>query len=161
MRLSWLGIERRHWTLIVFYLASLGIFGCGKGQGTVKGKVLVGDKPVPFGQITFIVPDQQPQHATIKDGSYEAPGVPAGTAKVVVQCPKPRPVDPSRSMDPGGPKMPDQQRKKIEEYQKRNQAAEQELEKWVEIPKKYTSVDTTPLTFEVKAGENEFPIKME
>ena len=136
-------------------LASLAVVGCARPTGTVQGKVQMGDQTIVSGRVTFVVGTEQ-QHAIIqRDGSYQAREVPVGTAKVLVSSPQPRPGNMGR-MDPAArEKMSPEQRKQMEERQKQEQEA---LDKWVEIPRRYSDPRGTPLTLDVKAGENQFPI---
>jgi hypothetical protein len=118
----------------------------------------MGDHTIGSGRVTFVIGTEQ-QHATIKpDGSYQAREVPVGTAKVLVSSPKPMPRNMGQMMDPAErEKMSPERRKQMDEHFKQEQAA---LDKWVKIPPKYSDPRGTPLTFDVKPGENEFPIKI-
>jgi hypothetical protein len=156
----------RRWSPCLLALAALTCLGCGKGQGTVKGKVQLGDKPIVMGQVTFVVQDYQPQHGRINaDGSYEVTGVPVGTAKVMVSSPKTVTVKFDRAKMMQKDKFSEEERKKMkeqmEEMQKSGDPRDKTPDNWVEIPKKYRDPDKTPLTFEVKRGDNEYSIRME
>jgi hypothetical protein len=62
--------------------------GCGGGRGSVSGKVLFKDKPLPGGTVIFIHPSKGSFTATIQpDGGYKVDNVPGGTMKVAISGP--------------------------------------------------------------------------
>jgi hypothetical protein len=73
-------------TIIVCLMLST-IGGCG-GRGSLSGKVLLKDKPLPGGTVIFIHPGKGSFTATIQaDGGYKIDNLPSGTVKVAVTGP--------------------------------------------------------------------------
>jgi hypothetical protein len=141
-----------------FCLALLAATGCGKSNGNLKGTVKKGDKPIMTGDLTFHIGKEE-INVPIKDGAYEAKGLPLGEATITVNSPKPQTqagagagfVPPGK--DTGGV---------AKEMEKKQKEQEKLLKQWVEIPEKYKDQAKTPLKTEIKKGDNpDFDIKLE
>jgi hypothetical protein len=134
-------------------LVTLAVVGCGKGSGTVSGKVTLDGKPVPGGSINFACLNEDGQIQTArsgsidKDGSYRVPKIPEGPVKIAIQGP-PHGVPPEflKKMRFSGPSP----RLSI-------RIAEREP---VEIPNRYTDAKTTDLTYTVVRGNQEHDIAL-
>jgi hypothetical protein len=136
-------------------LAGLSLLaGCGGGGGLdsgakneVNGKVTLGDKPVG-GQVVFVYPDGKEAISPIAaDGSYLMPDPPTGLAKVYI---KPLggaggPKGVPKGVPKGAPEMP---------------AEGPGGPAGVAPPRKYQSVATSGLSFEVKTGKQTFNIPL-
>jgi hypothetical protein len=122
--------------------------GCGSGGvGVISGKVTVEGKPLKKGSIHFLseVGNRDAFTASISDGTYRIPDVPAGPAKVYISTPPEQP-DPETGPKGGDllppPKLTTGPRPKSP------------------IPEKYLSADTSELSLTVKKGENTFDVNM-
>jgi hypothetical protein len=119
--------------------------GCGPGKGNVSGKVYLDGKEVPGGYVNFF---PEGENATARsspiaaDGSYAVSGVPLGKARISVQG-----VFGSEQLHnmktPQGLDMPRSNRQTI--Y----------------VPTKYSTVEQSGLTFEVKPGSQSYDIQLE
>jgi hypothetical protein len=70
--------------------AVLAAVGCGGGTADVSGKVSFKGKPVVFGTVVVIGPDNLPKSGAIQpDGTYRVRGVKPGTAQLAVSSPLP------------------------------------------------------------------------
>src|SRR5205085_628371 len=86
MRLSSWGSPGR-WLGALALVVGLAVVGCGGkgGTGTVSGKVTYKGAPLKGGRVGFATANKQNVVADIgEDGSYTAPDVPTGPAKVTV-----------------------------------------------------------------------------
>src|SRR5262245_57422987 len=65
--------------------------GCGPGRGSLSGKVTCqGKGPLRLGTVSVLGGDGVIHNGNIKeDGTFEVPGIAAGTVKVAVSCPDP------------------------------------------------------------------------
>jgi len=100
-------------TVAVAFLLLLGLGGCGKGQGTVSGKVTLEGKALKFGSVLMVGEDQVRYSADIeRDGSYRIENVPFGNVQVAVYSvdPKEQNVPKFKNDRPGklGAKVPNQ-----------------------------------------------------
>lgn len=69
----------------------LGLVACGKGQGTVSGKVTLDGKVLKFGSVLMVGDDQVRYSAAIdRDGTYRIENVPFGNVQVAVNSVDPR-----------------------------------------------------------------------
>jgi hypothetical protein len=99
----------------VSLIACLGLvlsaLGCGGGGGhaadhTVKGKVTLGGKPLPGGEVQFYGGSNFKEASPVglinpADGTYSIPNPPTGNVKVVVRAP----TQPSNPKDPKPPEV--------------------------------------------------------
>lgn len=134
--------------------AALWTSGCGGGglpegaSGTVGGKVTYNGQPVPTGcVVSFIGPKGiTGSGATDSGGTYrismrDGDKVLAGSYKVSVSPPQAAPLS-------------------DEEAMKASMEGKPTVKEVKEVPEKYRSPESSPLTFEVKAGANTFDIDM-
>jgi hypothetical protein len=67
-----------------------GATGCGGSYTDVTGKVTYRDRPVVYGTVSVIGPDQKTYYGVInQDGTFTVPRVPAGAVKIGVYSPDP------------------------------------------------------------------------
>jgi hypothetical protein len=128
--------------LAVLSLAAVGM-GCGSGKGGAKvsGTVKYKGKPLPSGTVTFFDAKKEiVGSSAIKDGSYAVEGVPPGKMMVSVTTPPAVKVDPRHPPPkdmPGEPPLP-----------------------VMPIPAQYGNPEQSGLTYDVKAGNQDFPIEL-
>ncbi len=127
--------------------------GCGSPKGTVSGKVTFKGQPLPGGTISFVPEKGGAVTADIQeDGSFTAPNVPTGPAKITVETMSVRPqaesgvkpmTPPPDAIPPGiDPKnLPPAMRAKTQE------------KKFVPIPEGYGDPEKSELTYTVKSGK--------
>jgi hypothetical protein len=128
--------------------------GCGPPErAVVKGKVSYGGEPLPAGTVMFWGADNASATAMIeKDGSYVINDAPLGDVKITVTTPKfpPGHLEMMKRMK-SGPAVaesvdPNDASKKIS-------IMGNIPDKIVDVPPKYTAVETSGLTYTVKSGE--------
>jgi hypothetical protein len=147
--------------IIIVALAPLAACGCGKGTGTVSGKVFYKDKPLKGGSVVFLKADGQSEWAQIsEDGSYMFPKpIPTGTVKVGVDNtalrpplarPGMTPAKPHKYSPPPGEKNPNEQPDPEEMYKR-----------YTPIPDKYVDPKESGKTYDVKSGAQEYDIKLD
>ena len=137
---------KRTFAVLCLISAALCIQGCGQKMGGVKGTVSIGDKTLAMGTVTFISSgeDKKPYQTAIKeDGTFSISGVPVGEVKVVVV-----------STDPA--KKPKSDRTKdTKGADDEGRGGGKGDAKWIEVPKIYGDLKTTPLVFTIKDGSEE------
>ncbi len=138
------------------FAAVLSQAGCGpdyKARAVVRGKVSFGSGAVNAGTVSFVSSDNRTGSAEIVKGKYEMNDAPIGDVKIIITIP-PNYI--------GGIKL----NKRPENIQgmpsdmggdESNKGAPG---KATPVPDKYTKVETTPLTYTVIKGEQEYDIKM-
>jgi len=133
-------------------LLALGVAGCGGGgTGTVTGKLTSHGQPLKGGNMTFVSADGRSFLATIgEDGSYTVDNVPVGEAKITVETESLKrqarlPMG-KRPADAPGPKQTD---------------PAEAAKHYVKIDPKYAQAELSPLTYTVKAGKQEYDIKLD
>ena len=133
----WGSTMHRRWGLGLTVLAmAFLIVGCGSG-GNVSGKVYLGEKPLTKGMVYFTGKGNVVVSGDIQsDGSYSVVGVPVGNAKITVSK---------------GPSFVSTDPKATKESKKDAKDA---------IAPKYLDAKKTPLSFDVKGGDNSFDIKL-
>jgi len=135
------------WILLVFFVG-FALPGCGGRMGTVKGKVLISGRPMPNGTVAFVSADGQSVDTSEIDaeGNYTMRRAPVGPVKisVIVSPPSNIPSPNMKMGDKGG-------RIKSETAGK----------KFVPVPERYRSSETTPLTYTVTSGEQSHNVEIE
>jgi hypothetical protein len=137
-------ISRRHTIALLFGVAVASLAGCGgekKKTNIVRGKVTFNGKEVPNGTITFFPESGPTASGEIQpDGSYtlttykSGDGAIEGPYKVVIVAQQDQSSRLPEDRNPLPPTI---------------------------VPDKYTSIATTDLRAEVKAGENTFDFHLE
>jgi len=126
---------RRAVGVLLLVGAALALAGCkGKPTGSVSGKVTYKGQPLTTGEVQFYAPEKGAGAGGKLDGSgnYTLQGaIDVGTYKVYVQPPVPEQLPPGTPPPKAAP---------------------------FNIPPKYQTPQSTPLTKEVKAGNNDIPI---
>jgi hypothetical protein len=141
--------------------------GCSDPQGTVSGRVLLGDKPVPGGWVTFLPADprKSPVHALIDDkGNYEAT-LPAGEVKIAVDNREWQPPDrsgPGPALPPGinlppGVVAGGESRKPAPAS---DEAPAKRPGSYIPLPTKYYEMETSGLSYTVKPGAQSHDIEL-
>jgi hypothetical protein len=144
--------------------------GCGIGQAKVSGRVLHDGKPLPGGRVTFF-PQVQGLNSvsTLVDeqGNYQA-DLPTCEVKVIVDNHELKPRPKMNMVSPPG--LPGGVLQKLAQAKKENSsekggAVDPRMHgtipgKYVEIPAKYNSVTTTPLSFTVHRGDQTHDIEL-
>ncbi|HBI46734.1 MAG TPA: hypothetical protein DDY78_28355 [Planctomycetales bacterium] len=132
----WIG---RRAGVALFFLAAAAFasLGCGGGRGNVSGEVKYSGQPLAAGDITFIFEDGEKQqvHADVIDGKYTLPPTQTGKAKVTITATAPNTAHgplPAGATVTGPSVSP---------------------EKYVPIPQKYSNLDQSGLTYDVKGGD--------
>jgi hypothetical protein len=138
--------------------------GCsdGPGRATVKGKVTLGDKPVPVGNVMFWGKDNFTASATLdKDGNYSLADAPVGDIKISVQTPKlpPGGLDVMKRMK-NHPGMKEGDSVDPNDTSKRIGIMGNIPENIVPVPDKYGDPTLSGLTYTVKKGEQTYDIKL-
>jgi hypothetical protein len=145
----------RTWVLAVLFLSAL-IVGCGgsKGSAKVKGKVKFFDKYLTAGTVAFFAKDGRVGSAPIDfDGNYEMGNAPIGEVTITVKVPVP-------SLGPAGGKILPAAPKGLPPMRPPGSVADDtkftptvDSSKIVKIPGKYSSADTSGLTYTVTPGD--------
>lgn len=142
------------------------LVGCGPGQGKVSGRVLFNGAPLPGGLVTFRPADARQNAITAPidaQGNYEAI-LPAGEVKVCVDNRELEPPPVLSGLQPPG--LPPEVQKAI--GGKADKAAPRAADKpadkpagrYVPIPEKYYTVETSGLQFTVQRGDQKQDISL-
>lgn len=68
----------------------IAVTGCGGSHADVAGKVTYRDRPVAYGTVSVIGPDQKTYYGVINpDGTFTVPRVPVGAVKIGIYSPDP------------------------------------------------------------------------
>jgi hypothetical protein len=119
-------------------VGALTLAGCGRGTGTVSGKVTLNGTALPGGLVTVHDAEGQPRNGPInKDGTYLVSNITPGPAKISIMTlstmPNLRDPNPT-GKDPLGP--------------------------YVAIPAKYQDPSSSGFTLEVKSGSQPYDLSM-
>ena len=131
-------------TSFVFLLAV--VAGCrpaGPATGEVTGTVTHKGKPLPFGSIVFVGPDERSAAGTIKDGSYKIRNAPVGPVKIAVAS-HPRVPPALQKKLPGQPLPP----------------LDGPDDPYLRIPPHYKDPEQSGLTCTIKEGQQTFDIPL-
>jgi hypothetical protein len=132
-------VGRWRWLPAVVLLVAAG--GCGQSRATVSGKVTYNDKPVSYGSVTLLGPDDKAASGAINpDGTYTVEGLTPGEARIGVI-----------SRDPAKGRSP---RKDDAEAQAAAKAG------WVPLPRQYEAAASSGLTATLKPGHNTYDIDL-
>jgi hypothetical protein len=126
--------------------AVLVLGGCGKPTASVKGKVTYKGKLLSSGTVTFVAENATGFSPISADGSYSVLKAPVGPCSITVTTPK----------VPGGGMMMDPSKMGGSPISTTEAKAPE-----IEAPPRYADPKTSPLTFEVKPGENVFDIPLD
>jgi hypothetical protein len=160
--------KRRAAVILLALLVFLPAAGCGKGSGSLTGKVYFDDQPMPGGTVTFI-PEQGGGGGSAsinpEDGTYSVANLRPGKMKVIV-----KPVARGGGGRPGGNpgggvSGPPKEKGGIPsgipaEARQAYEAGGKTPGKHVPVPLKYQDESKTELTVTVEKGEQEFIIRI-
>ena len=145
----------RQWVALLGLVVALGMGGCGEpSPGNVSGKITYKGALLKGGTITFSHVDKQKTYLSEigEDGSYTIRDVPIGQVQVTVETeslkerarvrinPVPADAQGNPNPKPGDPK--------------------DLLNRYVQIPKKYSNPGESGLEYTVKSGSQDFPIDL-
>ncbi len=137
-------------------LGLLAATGCGGGTGTITGTVQFKDAPVRAGRVTFVAVTGENTFgdskscAILDDGTYTIKNAPTGEVKITVETFLRRTnVHSAMPKDLGKGMVPEN-----------SEGFTAPPEKYVKLPDRYSSVQTTELTFKVKSGNQSHDIEM-
>lgn len=129
-------------------LLTLALLGC-QGRGDVSGTVTFQNKPVVYGTVLLVASDGRAHQGNIaEDGAYAVRGVAAGPARVAVSSP-----------DPATPLMAREDARRAEDEQEMRRRAALRG-RWFAIPATYGDPAKSPLTVEVRGGDNHHDIEL-
>jgi hypothetical protein len=124
--------------------------GCGGASGptgTINGKITINGAPAPTGTIVTFASQENARTGTVgSDGTFTVMAMPVGTYRVSFA---PAPSE-SFSEDPKQAMM-----KAVENREKG--VTEKPTD---QIPAKYLSIETSGVSYEVKEGNNDFPLDL-
>jgi hypothetical protein len=141
-------------------LALLNLSGCGSPTGSVSGKVLLKDKPVKGGVVTFINPEGGASGSCeiAEDGSYSIPKIGTGNVKICVDTESFNPAKRARTptyAPPPGAQAPGG-------YNPFGGPKPDELaRRYVKIKAAYAKPETTDLAYVVKPGSQTYDIPLD
>jgi hypothetical protein len=135
-------------------LALFALAGCGTDTGTVSGIVRYKDKPLPSGVVIFTTKDTKGSGNSPIDenGRYTVSNLPPGKVTITVITQKTI-LPPAASKEGDKKVAPKEGLKKPDEFGKGER-------KFVPIPFKYSMMDKSGLTYEVKPGPQEHNIDL-
>lgn len=115
------------------------LFGCGKPDATVSGKITYRSRTLTRGEISFVAADGQSASSTIHaDGCYQVTKVPQGAVTVIVSSVG------AESDSELGVQVPSEAPKRISL-----------------VPEKYNDLATTPLHYSIVSGSQKIDINLE
>jgi hypothetical protein len=141
-------------------LLAVGV-GCGSGEGTVSGRVLYQNTPVPGGLVTFTPVDARHPPATAvidEHGRYQLT-VAAGEVQISVDNRELKPLSPRDKKPPvlpPGVQLPPPGKVEVPPPQ----AAEKPPGKYREIPEKYLRADLSGLSYTVTSGTQSYDVEL-
>jgi hypothetical protein len=143
------GRRRAHFA----FLLLLGLSGCAS-KGAVSGTVYLEDKPLKGGTVVFIsVEGKSSARADIaENGSYKVDKIPPGKVKITVD---------TSWLNTGNKARVPQGKFPTDKPNPYNRPPKSDLSaRYVEIPEVYADSEKTPLTFDVKGGNQTYDIKL-
>lgn len=138
--------------------------GCGKGGGTVSGKVYYKGKGVTRGSVQFLPEGQGGNFTAVigSDGSYSISQLPRGPAKIIVlvgrKTPPPRAAP---FMSKGKHMEAIEKAKSKAEGGKADTTNAAAKDTDISVPDKYTDPEKSGLKIDVTGGKQTFDIKLE
>jgi hypothetical protein len=137
--------------LLALGLAVQALLGCGQPAGSVSGKVTLKGQPMAGGTVTFLGADDRGASSPIEpDGTYTVSRVAVGVARIAVSPPASGPALPKGvKMDPGKMGAP-----------AGAAPADPPGGKKVFIAEQYQDPTKSGLTYEVKAGRQDYNIDL-
>jgi len=150
---------------LLLLVALLAAAGCGgSGEGTVTGQVLFDDKPLPGGRVTFRPADPKKNSVSAEldqEGRFKVT-LPAGEVHVSVDNRElePAPPGPVGVVPPG---LSVEGRKALGEGKPAaptRDGSGRHASRYVKIPDRYYTVETSELKFTVTRGEQKHDIKL-
>jgi hypothetical protein len=145
--------------LLVLVLAALAVSGCGRGRGTVIGKVTCKGRALTAGTVSLFGADNKVRSAPIgPDGSYRIGDVPVGPVNIAVATPPAHKVPTGPRMDPanmgnaqaGGGGAPGKDPK-----------ADAEGARAESIPTRYRDPEKSNLRYQVEPGEQQLDLPLD
>jgi hypothetical protein len=137
------------------------VAGCGPGQGQVSGRVLYNGAPLPGGRVTFRPADPRQNSVSAEldeQGNYEVV-LPVGEVEVSVDN---RELEPSVPLGgPLPPGLPPEVRKALSGAGPDKPGPKSPVKssrRYVQIPDRYSSIETSGLRFTVERGEQRHDI---
>ena len=131
----------------------LALCGCGDSTSDVSGKVTYQGKPLKGGSITFVAQRGSVSGSIKEDGSYSIAKVPTGDVKICVDTEALNPGKKSKApkiTPPAGQSAPEGT----------YGGGDDPTKKYMKIPEKYASPDTTDLTVKVESGKLEHNLEL-
>jgi hypothetical protein len=153
------------WGMLLAFVVSIGMSGCGPSTATVTGKVYLDETPLKGGTVVFLPADGKGYgRADIQeDGSYKIEKAPAGKGKITVDTEWMNPANRADTSKftkygpPPGAKAPDG--KTLDDIFRKDKAGDLGA-RYIPIPPDYADPDKTTLTYDVKSGKQEHNIKL-
>jgi hypothetical protein len=146
--------------LICFIVAGCG-GGSSAGKAIAEGKVTYKGKPVTGGTINFIFESGAFPGQITPDGGFRVPNLPTGKATVTVSTQQLRGKGYMPAFDTS--KIPASMKDMLASMKKAKEegGGAAAAGTYVEIPRKYERKDTSPLTWDLTAGENHKDLTLE
>lgn len=144
------------WTrlaLLAMILCTAGLAGCGgmKKKAVVSGKITYKGEALGNGTVVFIGKDGKGGSSPISaEGNYRVNDLPTGSMKITVET---TPTESSGAINMPG--VADKMPKMTVESNSGGPG------KYVQIPEQYKKPDQTPLTYDVKSGDQKHDIPLE
>jgi hypothetical protein len=132
-------------------LLSVGCAGS-KPVGSVTGKVLYQNKPLRGGSVTFIPADGVGVASSRigEDGTYSIARIPVGPVKITVETKSSEP--PRKYTGGGAPPPPDDPNNRPDPERKPG--------RYIPIADRYADAEGSGISYEVKAGAQEFTVEL-
>lgn len=137
--------------------------GCGKGGGTVSGKVYYKGKEVSRGSVQFLPEGKGGNFTAVigSDGSYSISQLPRGPAKIIVLVGRKTPPPNASMMMNKGKHMDMINKMKSNAEGGKADSADTAKDTEITVPEKYTDPEKSGLKIDVTGGKQTFDIKLE
>lgn len=133
--------------------------GCGGDvpRGKLHGTVKYQGKPVAHGTLIFLGSDNQTYPADLgKDGRYTVDRIPFGSIKVAIQQ---SPARPAPKNDPGAARAKGGMGE-TKDAARPAPPPDEPKANWVVLPPQYQQAETSGLSFEMKAADQEWSVDL-